>query len=33
MDIPYENNAAWDASLGFGLTYPNYNKIPCRVAI
>ena len=33
MDIPYENNAAWPADLGFGLVFPNYNKIPCRVAI
>ena len=33
MDIPYENNAAWPADLGFGINYPNYKKIPCRVSI
>lgn len=34
MDIPYENNAAWPPDLGFAtVVYPNYIKIPCRVAI
>ena len=33
MDIPYENNAAWPPDLGFGTVYPNYDKIPCRVAV
>ena len=33
LDIPYENNAAWPEDLGFGISYPNYRTVPCRVSI